>query len=110
MIKYPNAEVLNKGWFLWLLTSIGMIFAMIPNIYNPRLLQYYFRFAVGIFFSLFFMYWIWFPIKASEKHFNSSHGAFSLFYNGINLSDKKEASDGYCWYVCICSAQLDCPE
>ncbi|KIW91483.1 uncharacterized protein Z519_07449 [Cladophialophora bantiana CBS 173.52] len=101
MIKYPNAEVLRKGWFLWLLTSIGMIFAMIPNIYNPRLLRLYFRFAVAIFFSLFFMYWIWFPIKASEKHFNSSHGAFDLFYNGINLGDKKEASDAYCWVISV---------
>ncbi|KAJ9609783.1 hypothetical protein H2200_006111 [Cladophialophora chaetospira] len=101
MIKYPDAEVLHKGWFLWLLTSIGMIFAMAPNIYNPRLLQFYFRFAVVIFFSLFFMYWIWFPVKAAEKHFNSSHGAFNLFYNGINLGDKKEASDAYCWVISV---------
>ncbi|OCT50865.1 Thiamine transporter thi9 [Cladophialophora carrionii] len=101
MIKYPDSEVLHKGWFLWLLTSIGMIFAMMPNIYSPRLLQYYFRFAVAIFFSLFFMYWIWFPIKASEKHFNSSHGAFGLFYNGINLGDTKQASDGYCWVISV---------
>jgi len=97
MIKYPNATVLDKGWFLWLLTSIGMIFAMIPNIYSPRLLRYYFRFAIVIFFSLFFLYWIWFPVKASQKHFNSSHGAFDLFYNGINLGTEKEASDAYCW-------------
>ena len=70
---------------------------MAPNVYNPKLLQYYFRFAIVIFFSLFFMYWIWFPVAASKKHFNSNHGAFDLFYNGINLGDKKEASDGYCW-------------
>ncbi len=87
--------------FLWLLTSIGMIFAMIPNIYSPRLLQWYFRFAMAIFFSLFFMYWIWFPIEASKKHFNSSHGAFDLFYNGINLGTEKEASDAYCWVISV---------
>ncbi|KAK5449690.1 hypothetical protein LTS15_008765 [Exophiala xenobiotica] len=101
MIKYPDAEVLTKGWFLWLLTSIGMIFAMIPNIYSPRLLQWYFRFAIAIFFSLFFMYWIWFPIEASKKHFNSTHGAFDLFYNGINLGAEKEASDAYCWVISV---------
>jgi amino acid transporter len=101
MIKYPNAEVLDKGWFLWLLTSIGMIFAMIPNIYSPRLLQYYFRFAIAIFFSLFFIYWIWFPIEASKKHFNTTSGAFDLFYNGINLGTKKEASDAYCWVISV---------
>jgi amino acid transporter len=101
MIKYPDATVLDKGWFLWLLTSIGMIFAMIPNIYNPRLLKLYFRFAVIVFFSLFFMYWIWFPVKASQQHFNSSHGVFNLFYNGINLGDKEEASDAYCWLISV---------
>lgn len=96
-IQYPDSEVLHKGWFLWLLTSIGMIFAMIPNVYSPRLLQLYFRFAIAVFFSLFFIYWIWFPIKASQKQFDTH--VFSVFYNGINLGDKKEASDAYCWYV-----------
>jgi amino acid transporter len=99
-IKYPNAAVLDKGWFAWLLTSIGMIFAMAPNIYNPRVLQWYFRFAVAIFFALFFLYWIWFPIKASGN-FQSAHGAFGNFYNGINLGEKKEASDAYCWVISI---------
>ena len=98
-IKYPEQEVLHKGWFLWLLTSVGLVFAMIPNIYSPRLLRLYFRFAIFIFFTLFFLYWIWFPIRAAQagRHFNTSHGVFGLFYNGINLGEKKEASDGYCW-------------
>ncbi|KIV86958.1 hypothetical protein PV11_02532 [Exophiala sideris] len=100
-IKYPNSTVLYKGWFSWLLTSIGMIFAMIPNIYSPKILQWYFRFAVTIFFSLFLMYWIWFPVAASKKHFNSASGAFDLFYNGINLGTEKQASDPYCWAISV---------
>jgi hypothetical protein len=63
-VKYPNASVLERGWFLWLLTSIGMLFAVIPNDWNPRPLQYYFRFAIVIFFSLFHLYWVWFPSAA----------------------------------------------
>jgi amino acid transporter len=35
-----------------------MLFALIPNIWNPRLLQHYFRFATAIFFTLFLFYWI----------------------------------------------------
>ena len=96
-IKYPDEEVLHKGWFLWLLTSIGLVIAMIPNIYSPRLLQLYFRFAIMIFFTLFFLYWLWFPVTASQKHFNTSYGVFGLFYNGINLGEEKQASDAYCW-------------
>ncbi|KAI1615021.1 amino acid or gaba permease [Exophiala viscosa] len=79
-IKYPNSTVLYKGWFSWLLTSIGMIFAMIPNIYSPKILQWYFRFA---------------------KHFNTTSGAFDLFYNGINLGEEKQASDAYCWVISV---------
>ncbi|KIW08732.1 uncharacterized protein PV09_00673 [Verruconis gallopava] len=97
-IKYPNAEVLSKGWFAWLLTSIGMFFAMAPNIISQRVLRIYFRFAVIIFFTLFALYWIWFPIKASG-HFQTSDGVFNNFYNGINLGDKKQASDPYCWVI-----------
>jgi hypothetical protein len=97
-IKYPNAEVLSKGWFAWLLTSIGMFFAMAPNIGSQRILRIYFRFAVFIFFTLFALYWIWFPIKASG-HFQSRAGVFGRFYNGINLGEKKEASDPYCWVI-----------
>lgn len=102
-IKYPDATVLTKGWFLWLLTSIGMLFAVIPNVWNPRLLQYYFRFAIMIFFSLFAMYWVWFPIAAAtgDRHFNTRSGVFDLFYNGINLGETKQASDSYCWLVSI---------
>lgn len=70
---------------------------MIPNIYSPRLLQLYFRFAIFIFFTLFILYWTWFPAMAAKKHFNDSHGVFNLFYNGINLGEEKQASDAYCW-------------
>jgi hypothetical protein len=38
-IKYPNASVLEKGCFLWLLTSMGMLFAVDPNVWKPRPLQ-----------------------------------------------------------------------
>jgi amino acid transporter len=97
-IQYPDATILREGWFAWLLTSIGMLFAMAPNIISQRVLRIYFRFAVAIFFTLFALYWIWFPIKASG-HFQSRSGAFNHFYNGINQGDKKEASDAYCWVV-----------
>jgi hypothetical protein len=69
-----------------------MLFALIPNIWNPRLLQYYFRFAIAIFFILFLFYWIWFPIKVSTTpgmHFNSASGVFGHFYNGISLGKRQ---------------------
>lgn len=99
-IKYPNASVLTEGWFAWLLTSIGMLVAMARNIYNPKVLQWYFRFAIAIFFTLFLLYWIWFPIKASG-HFQSTHGALGNFYNGINEGTTQQASDSYCWIISI---------
>lgn len=97
-IQYPNASILTKGWFAWLLTSIGILIAMLPNIISPRVLQLYFRFAIAIFFSLFFAYWIWFPVKASGN-FQPSSGVFQHFYNNINYGDKKQASDAYCWVI-----------
>ena len=99
-IRYPGATFITKGWFSWLLVSVGLFFAMTPNIISQRVLRIYFRFAVGIFFSLLLMYWIWFPIKARGR-FQSHEGVFGRFYNGINLGEKKEASDGYCWVVSV---------
>lgn len=37
-IQYPNAEILTKGWFSWILTSLGILVAMLPNIISPRVL------------------------------------------------------------------------
>jgi len=71
---------------------------MAPNIISQRVLRIYFRFAVFIFFTLFALYWIWFPIKAAG-HFQTREGVFNHFYNGINLGDKKEASDPYTWVI-----------
>jgi amino acid transporter len=59
-ISYPDAEIVYKGWFAWLLTAIGMFFAMAPNIISQRVLRLYFRFATFIFFTLFVLYWIWY--------------------------------------------------
>ncbi|KAK4539886.1 hypothetical protein LTR36_010280 [Oleoguttula mirabilis] len=101
-ISYPNATIVYQGWFSWLLTAIGMFFAMAPNIISQRVLRLYFRFATFIFFVLFLFYWIWFPIKAAQNgHFQSRAGVFNHFYNGINEGDKKEASDAYCWVIGI---------
>ncbi|TVY59361.1 Thiamine transporter thi9 [Lachnellula cervina] len=101
-IKYPDADILGKGWFAWLLTSIGMFFAVAPNIVNQKVLQWYFRFAIVIFHILVLFYWIWFPIKASQTGgFQSRSGVFNHFYNGINDGDEKQASDAYCWIVSI---------
>jgi len=101
-IQYPDTEVLTKGWFAWLLTSIGMFFAMAPNVITQKVLQWYFRFAIVIFHVLVVMYWIWFPIKAVQTGgFQSGSGVFKHFYNGINLGEEKQASDAYCWIISI---------
>lgn len=79
-----------------------MFFAMAPNIVNQRVLQWYFRFAVVIFHVLLVIYWIWFPVAAAQKGgFQSGHDVFQYFYNGINLGEKKQASDPYCWIISI---------
>ncbi|KAH8674340.1 amino acid or gaba permease [Xylariales sp. PMI_506] len=70
-IAYPEAEILSKGWFSWLLTSIGMIFVIMPNIISQKVLQWYFRSDV-----------------------------FNHFYNGIN-SPGGDASDAYTWIISI---------
>ena len=99
-ISYPNNTLVRQGWFSWLLTAIGMFIAMAPNIISQRVLRLYFRFATFIFFSLFLLYWFWFPIQASRNgHFQTGAGVFNHFYNGINLGEKKEASDAYTWVI-----------
>ncbi|KAL1880073.1 hypothetical protein Daus18300_001436 [Diaporthe australafricana] len=99
-IKYPGSQVVTQGWFSWLITTLGMVLAMLPNIISQRVLQLYFRFAMVIFFVLFAFYWIWFPIKAAGK-FQSADGVFNKFYNGINLGEEKQASDAYVWTIGI---------
>ncbi|KAF3770596.1 hypothetical protein M406DRAFT_245876, partial [Cryphonectria parasitica EP155] len=99
-VRYPDSTVIYTGWFSWLLTAIGMIFAMLPNVLGQRALKLYFRFAVFIFFVLFAFYWIWFPVKAAGN-FQSREGVFGRFYNGINEGTEKQASDSYAWVVCI---------
>lgn len=59
-ISYPDAMIVSKGWFNWLLTAIGMIFVIAPNIISQRVLRIYFRFATFIFFTLFALYWTWY--------------------------------------------------
>ncbi|KAH8902832.1 amino acid or gaba permease [Coniochaeta sp. PMI_546] len=72
-IKYPDSEILYQGWFSWLLTAIGMLFAMAPNIISQR----------------------------ASGHFQTRAGVFDRFYNGINLGDEMQASDSYCWIIGI---------
>ena len=75
---------------------------MAPNVVNQRVLQWYFRFAVIIFHVLLVLYWIWFPIRASQTGgFQPGSGVFDHFYNGINLTGEKQASDAYCWTISI---------
>ncbi|TAQ84582.1 hypothetical protein B7494_g7099 [Chlorociboria aeruginascens] len=101
-IQYPDSTVLYKGWFAWLLTSIGMLFAMLPNIINQKVLRWYFRFAIIIFHILFLLYWIWLPVRASQTGgFQTSAGVFRHFYNGINEGEEQQASDAYCWTISI---------
>jgi len=69
-----------------------------PNIISQRVLRLYFRFATFIFFTLFVLYWIWFPAKtAASGQFQSRAGVFNHFYNGINGGETKQASDAYTW-------------
>lgn len=99
-VKYPGSSVVRQGWFSWLVTTLGLVLAMLPNIISPMVLKLYFRFAMLIFFVLFACFWIWFPIKAAGK-FQSGSEVFNKFYNGINLGPEKQASDAYAWMVGI---------
>ncbi|KAL2289460.1 hypothetical protein FJTKL_01737 [Diaporthe vaccinii] len=99
-VKYPGSMVIRQGWFSWLVTALGLVLAMLPNIISPRVLKLYFRFALFVFCSLFAFYWIWFPIKAAGR-FQSGSEVFNKFYNGINLGPEKQASDAYAWTVGI---------
>ncbi|MCJ1299427.1 hypothetical protein MMC08_002219 [Hypocenomyce scalaris] len=100
-IAYPNASVLDKGWFSWLLTSIGLLVAMAPNVISQRILQMYFRFAIFWFFSLMLLYFTWFPIKKASGHFQPASGVFQHFYNGVNEGTTMQASNGYTWIISI---------
>ncbi|KAK0270052.1 hypothetical protein LTS00_017073 [Friedmanniomyces endolithicus] len=101
-IAYPDATIVSQGWFAWLLTAIGMFFAMAPNIISQRVLRLYFRFATFIFFTLFLLFWIWFPVQtALTGQFQSRAGVFNHFYNGINGGETKQASDAYTWIIGI---------
>lgn len=40
---------------------------------QPGYRQLYFRFAIAIFFSLFFAYWIWFPVKANVIYLTQTY-------------------------------------
>lgn len=97
-IKYPESSVITQGWLAWLLTAIGMVFVMLPNILSQRVLKLYFRFAIFIFSILFAFYWVWFPVKAAGN-FQSVSGVFDRFYNGINQGTEKQASDSYTWVI-----------
>lgn len=99
-IQYPTVAVINTGWFSWLLTALGMVLAMLPNVLPPRVLKLYFRFAVFVFFVLFGFYWIWFPVAARGR-FQKADGVFGRFNNGINEGSEKQASDSYAWVIGI---------
>ncbi|KAK0919999.1 hypothetical protein LTR91_005298 [Friedmanniomyces endolithicus] len=101
-IAYPDTTIVSQGWFAWLLTAIGMFFAMAPNIISQRVLRLYFRFATFIFFTLFLLFWIWFPVQtAMTGQFQSRAGVFNHFYNGINGGETQQASDAYTWIIGI---------
>jgi hypothetical protein len=72
-----------------------MLFGLISNIWNLRLLQHYFRFAIVI-FILFLFHWTWFPIKVA-----TTSGMHCHFYNGTNMGEMQQASDAYRWTISI---------
>jgi hypothetical protein len=66
-IAYPDLAVLAKRWFAFVITTAGLILAILSNIYDQRILKWYFRFTVFSATLPFVLYWIWLPVKASGK-------------------------------------------
>ena len=99
-INYPDNAILHESWFSWLVTVVGLIIALIPNIASQRWLRRYFRVAIAIFFVLFFLFWIWFPIAVAGR-FQSASFVFKTFHNGINQGPIQQASDAYCWVISL---------
>ncbi|RFU33818.1 hypothetical protein B7463_g2493, partial [Scytalidium lignicola] len=99
-IKYPNLELLHYGWFEWILTFVGTLLALIPNVISHKVMTWYLRFAVVSALTLFFCYVIWLPAKASG-HFRPSSQVFNHFDNGINFGTEKQASDAYVWTIAV---------
>ena len=97
-INYPDNAFLYKSWFSWLVTIAGLFIALIPNITSQRWLRRYFRLTIAIFFVLFFLFWIWFPIAGAGK-FQSASFVFKTFHNGINQGPNQQASNAYCWVI-----------
>lgn len=98
-IQYPDAEILTKGWFSWILTSLGVGLATIPNIWNQTVLKWTLRGTFVSFLTLFCIYWIWIPYATRGRFRDAS--ILTTFYNGINESDPPQASNSYCWVVGI---------
>lgn len=83
---------LSKALVVWITTLCGTLVAFLPTICSPRILKIFYKFSVAIIFGLAFVYWLWFPAKASG-HFQSSADVFSYFHNGNNRST------AYTWIV-----------
>ncbi|PFH62472.1 hypothetical protein XA68_13374 [Ophiocordyceps unilateralis] len=99
-INFPETAYLRQGWFQLLATLCGLLIALLPNVTSQRLLQLYFRFAIAMFFVLFFVFWIWFPISVQGR-FQSPEFVFKKFYNGVNQGSSQQASDSYCWMISL---------
>ncbi|PHH63091.1 hypothetical protein CDD81_6336 [Ophiocordyceps australis] len=97
-INYPDADFVSQSWFSLVVILLGLVIALIPNITNQSLLRIYFRFAIGIFLILFFLFWIWFPIAVAGR-FQSPSFVFQTFHNGINHGPTQQASNAYCWAI-----------
>lgn len=100
-IQYPDAAILSKDWFPWLITSLGLLLCFVPNTYNQHALRWTLRATVFTFFILFFLYWFYFPIAVAQNGEFQSAKIFQKFYNGINLDDTAHATDAYCWIIGI---------
>lgn len=71
-----------------------------PQRNQPALAPTHFHFAVAIFFLLFFLFWLWFPIAVAGS-FRPPSFVFQIFHNGINRGPTKPASDAYCWVISL---------
>lgn len=100
-ILYPDSTILSEGWFSWLITSLMIILAAIPNIYSQTVLKWTLRTTIITFTILYISYMVWVPAATAHSGQFQDRKILTTFVNGINESDPPQASNAYCWIVGI---------
>jgi len=99
-ILYPDQTLFDKGWFSFLITSITIILAAIPNIYSQTVLKWTLRTTLITFLILYVTYMIWIPAATARSGTFQDGAILTTFVNGINSSDSPpQASNTYCWII-----------